>query len=84
LLGEPQYLVRPLVIVAGVIGAGFLFLTWWLPQVLMRNGSTCSKWRVAMLAIYLPIHWIMIAFVVGVPTYFVMALIVVVFGSMGR
>lgn len=54
-----------IVIVAIVIFVAFLFLTWWLPQVLMQNGSNCSTLRVAMLALYLPIHWILIAAAVG-------------------
>ena len=46
------------------LGAWFLFL-WRIPQVLMKTATRCGRGRVAVLALYLPAHWLMMAFVVA-------------------
>lgn len=45
------------------LGAWLIFL-WRIPQVLMKTATRCGTGRVALLALYLPAHWLLMAFVV--------------------
>jgi hypothetical protein len=60
--------VVPVVGIAILIAV--LLMIWSWPQILMQRATKCSTWRVLALALYLPIHWILIgsiAIVVGAP-----------------
>jgi hypothetical protein len=58
-------------IIGGVL---ILWLMWWIPQRLMRKATGCGIARVIGLALYLPVHWMMIflmcAMAYGLALYF--------------
>jgi hypothetical protein len=50
--------------IAGIaILTAVLFLIWCWPQIFMERATKCSTWRVLALALYLPVHWILIGFI---------------------
>jgi len=64
-MNAPEVLVLLAVLLALLsLGAWLMFL-WRIPQVLMKSATRCGGGRVAMLALYLPAHWLMMAIVVA-------------------
>jgi hypothetical protein len=61
----------PAVVVFIGVGASALLvivlvlMLWGLPLVLMREATGCSLWRMWALLLYLPLHWLIVAVMVG-------------------
>jgi hypothetical protein len=52
-----------------------LLIAWILPLVLMRCATDCRAARVVALAVYLPVHWLLIAVMAGLGFAVVMSIL---------
>jgi hypothetical protein len=62
-------------------GAWLMFL-WRIPQVLMKTATRCGSGRVAVLALYLPAHWLMMGLVVALSAMTIGIVIAVAFDAL--
>jgi hypothetical protein len=51
--------------VIAAVAAGWLVACWTTPLVLMKAATGCGTRRVVLLGLYLPLHWLLMAAVVG-------------------
>ena len=51
--------------VIALVAAAWLVACWTTPLVLMKAATGCDNWRVVVLGLYLPLHWLLMAAVVG-------------------
>jgi hypothetical protein len=58
---DPFGLALPLTVAAIALGAAWVLACWWTPVVLMRAATGCGWGRAALLALYLPVHWFLMA-----------------------
>lgn len=69
---------------AALAVAGWIFLCWLTPLVLMRAATGCARRRVALLAVYLPLHALVMLTLVSLMYMALMFLIVWVVVSLDR